>query len=197
MTLVHATPASSPVRLVLAAAGLCAALLGCTSSGDGGVAPPAGPMEGAVFVSDAPPAGGGGYVSLRQTVSTRRSTCLAVEVTDAVDVFSVAFDLEYDPGVLDLQPSPQGFSVGDFLGDDVLEALADGTGVATVGVSRRSNIHATGVAGDGTVAELCFDLIGTADDSPLEFTSNLAALDSSGAVEIGAARFVGGSVTVR
>lgn len=90
------------------------------------------------------------------------SLCIDVDITDADALYSAAFDLTYDPAVLEYQSA----SEGDFLNSDggttfFEAALLNGdasNGVVVVGASRVADIGE--VSGSGTIATVCFTVIG-------------------------------------
>lgn len=85
-----------------------------------------------------------------------------MDIADATDLYSASFGLSYDPDVLSFQSGTEG---------DVLNADGESTffeaallngdeanGVVVVGVSRVGDVGS--IAGSGTIATLCFTVIG-------------------------------------
>ncbi|MEH0019920.1 MAG: cohesin domain-containing protein [Desulfobacter sp.] len=87
--------------------------------------------------------------------------CINVDIADADGLYSAAFDLTYDPGVLMYQSA----SEGDFFNADsgatfFNAAMLNGdasSGIVVVGVSRVADIG--GISGSGTIAQVCFNVI--------------------------------------
>ena len=187
-------------RLALLAlvAACSAALLGCTSSGDGGSDLVDDFLEtGALFTSDAPNAGTRPYVQMEQSVDERDRFCVAVSVYQVTNLYSVAFTLQHDPAQATFDASTS--SAGSFL-EAGSETLIDGTtpGEVIVGQTRVNPIHGmTGVSGEGLLVELCYDVVGDGDGR-LTFIPNLALEDATGAsVPNGPPIFVGGELSTR
>ncbi|MEH0021477.1 MAG: LamG-like jellyroll fold domain-containing protein [Desulfobacter sp.] len=90
------------------------------------------------------------------------SLCFDVNIADAAALYSAAFDLTYDPAVLQYVSAAE----GNFLNSDgnatfFNAALLNGepaSGIVVVGVSRVADIGT--VAGSGTIASACFSVVG-------------------------------------
>jgi hypothetical protein len=181
--------------LPLAGAALAAAaLVACTSSGDGGddlVNDFLG--TGALYESDAAPGSGTApYVDMEQTVDERDEFCVAVSVHRVTELYSVAFTLQHDPA----QAAFSGSTVGTFLGSSLLTSVDGSTpGQVIVGLSRQLPVHGmTGVMGEGELIELCYDVVGDGEGR-MNFIPNLALEDPNGdPVPNGPPIFVGGDL---
>lgn len=196
-------------RFVLVAASLAAAtlLFGCTSSGDGGVGDIDDQLaRGADLVVDPNTAPNQRAVFLEQAASTRDAFCADVQVASVVDLYAVAFMLQYDASLMEFR----GFTTGPFLGSssellvevDVDEDPVTGLGTITVGLTR--TMDAPGVTGssedDGPLITLCWDLLATGT-SQLTFVGNRVGFNSNGTtipddVEIPESGFIDNSVVI-
>lgn len=174
-----------------------AALVACTSSGDGGddlVDDFLG--MGALYESDSTPGSGTTpYVALEQSVDERDSFCVLASVHRVTELYSVTFTLQHDPA----QAAFTGSTTGTFLGSNLLASVDGSTpGEVIVGLSRQLPVHGmTGVMGEGDLIELCYDVVGDGDGR-LNFIPNLALEDPAGdPVPNGPAVFVGGDLSTR
>jgi len=212
---VHACLQARFARRVSAGVGAlgCALLLlACTSSGDGGQGDIDDVLQsGAAYVSDRPASEEVDVVYLTEAGSSRDELCVDVEVGSVVDLFAVAFQLEYDADLLRYR----GFTNGTFFGlaaqslhqVDAQPDPARGVEVLTVGVTRvagqpgvvgcsSSSVCATA---RGPVITLCWDLLAPGTTS-LDFVGNLGGFppDSTDPADriIDDAGFYGGTVTI-
>lgn len=113
--------------------------------------------------------------------SIAQGVTVSVLVEDVSNVFSVSFDLRYNPDII-FYESESG-SVGGFLGSasDTLfntSLLGDGPGTVVVGVTRRADISSESVSGSGELCVLRFTAIAKGI-SEIRLT-NYAVLDSDG-----------------
>lgn len=115
--------------------------------------PPAQPGPAVVLVSDKP------------TVRVGEGTVQTIEVKSLKDAYYAAFDIRYDPRVLEYRQAEEGgFLKGNgdtsSVSDTAFQvALVDGAaGRLKVGVTRLGTSN--GVDGDGTLAKLTFKAIG-------------------------------------
>lgn len=157
-------------------------LFACTGAGDGGMANQQ-LSRGATWDSDAPPAAGTGQVSIATASGTRTTTCLDVKSAYALDLFSVAFTLQFDPSVL----SYTGYQAGTLLGSGnqiLVQASpqpAASPDSVVVGITRNAAVVTGGVTANGTLITLCFDLVAPATASPVTFGgASLVGLNSLG-----------------
>lgn len=178
-------------------------LVACTSAGDGGTL---GSTRRGTYTSSATvPPGIAPYVFLSQENSGSGVVCLAVNVRRASNLYSVSFTLTYDPAVMKLV-SADPVTRGPFLGtagQTLLEWAPDPPepGVAdrvVVGLTRRDDVVATGVSGDGKIATICFTLLTPATAAPVSFVSNRVGEDPAGVDVIpdDPAFWLGGAITV-
>lgn len=150
--------------------GAAAALLSCTSSGDGGTGATGEYLDrGAAITPVAPTALE--YVDITKVSGDRDSVCVAVTAHRAFSVYAVAFTLSYDASKLRyVSYDDTANCIGS--GTAVLPAQVDASqpGQIIVGMSR--NIATTSTAVDcGLLMQVCFDVIGTGDTT-MAFTGN-------------------------
>ncbi len=149
---------------------LAASVLGCSSSGDGGVTGTNDFLNAGAEVTPRT-ATMLEYVDITEASGTRTSTCLAIDAHRAFGVFAAAFTLQYDPASLRYRSFDDGATC---LGDTSvrLPAQVDATqpGLIIVGVTRNAAATTTGVT-CGRLIELCFDVIGEGD-TQLTFVGN-------------------------
>ena len=90
------------------------------------------------------------------------SLCVDVNIAGSGGLYSSAFDLTYDPAVLSYQSASEGNFLNGDSGATFFEAslLNDdpANGIVVVGVSRVADIGV--VSGSGTIASVCFTVIG-------------------------------------
>lgn len=162
------------LRLLLSSAlalVVTAALVSCTSSGDGGVGGTNDYLDGGAEVVSAGPTGLE-WIDFVEVVGTRTTTCIAVEGHRVLDLFAVAFTISYDERALRYTGyDDDATCVGAV--NELTATLVDAStpGVIIVGVSRNAGVTTAGVDGCGRMIELCFDIIGEGD-TPLTFTGN-------------------------
>lgn len=88
--------------------------------------------------------------------------CIDVDVADAQGLYSAAFDMLYDPGVLTYLSASEGNFLNADSGATFFEAALlngdEANGTLVVGVSRVADIGT--VSGSGTLATVCFSVIG-------------------------------------
>ncbi len=88
--------------------------------------------------------------------------CIDVDVADAQGLYSAAFDMIYDPGVLTYLSASEGNFLNADSGATFFEAALlngdEANGTLVVGVSRVADIGT--VSGSGTIATVCFSVIG-------------------------------------
>jgi hypothetical protein len=177
-----------------------AALLACTSSGDGGMDLTDDFLDsGAHFEADASlraPGDPNPRVEISMSEGDRTSFCLDVDAFRVANLYSVSFTLAFDGSQAELTS----YAVGDLLGSDLLVSV-DGSsdGQVIVGLTRQFPVHGmTGVStsgGDpGHLIELCFNIDGEGVERPVGFLPNLALEDFDGN-SVGPTEWLGGLLT--
>lgn len=185
-----------------------AGLVACQGAGDGGVTASNQQLSrGATYASAVPPSPGQPQVVLSVASGTRDTVCLGVSSYYALDLYSVAFTLQYDPDVMRYTSWQEGSLLGT--GSEVLVQVTPQPPTApdsvVVGVTRNSAVVTGGVTGNGRLITLCFDLVAPATNSPVTFGgANLVGFNSTGTdpanpahVALDPADFIGGTVTVQ
>ncbi|MEH0019925.1 MAG: cohesin domain-containing protein [Desulfobacter sp.] len=88
--------------------------------------------------------------------------CFDVNIADSTGLYSSAFDLTYDPTALQYQSASEGNFLNSDSGATFFEASLlnndPAAGILVVGVSRVADIGE--VAGSGTIATVCFSVVG-------------------------------------
>lgn len=97
----------------------------------------------------------------KPTVRVGEETVQTIEVKSLKDAYYAAFDVRYDPQVLEYRQAEEGgFLKNDGSSDTIFQvALVDGdAGLLKVGITRLGT--RSGIGGDGTLARLTFKAIG-------------------------------------
>jgi hypothetical protein len=156
----------------------------------------------ATFASDVTGVRPDGQVELRQVASSGATLEVILTVRNVVNLWALAFTLEYDPRILRFDSTenivPNGFLGPDYEVELVAEEPPGRTDRVIVGITRLANPPAPrlGKTGTGDVMRLRFSLEGVGTTS-LRFVPSLAGKDPDDVTVLVPDQFYGGTVTTR
>lgn len=162
---------------------------GATIDGGGG----AGTLLAATFVSDQASPPGAGTVGVTEAESSSNLVTLAVRVTDVADIFTVGFDVNFNPALVQYVSWAPG-TLLETGGESVIYNVAPHADKVVVGASRVSPASGADVTGSQTVVRLTFRVT-QAGSSPVPLTGGFL-LDSQppGPSEIQGISWSGGQI---